>query len=75
MEAVGVIYYTKQVPITVADVNLCVVGIKQCLSSKFKKKYEKNNCQKSPPPKKKRCSISICRKSVCKVRIKRNENC
>ena len=39
-------------PIIVADVNLCVVGIKQCLSSKFKKKYKKIIVKNPSPPKK-----------------------
>ena len=41
-------------PITVADVNLCVVGIKQCLSSKIQKKYEEIIIKNPPPPPKKK---------------------
>ena len=41
MEAVGVTYYTKHAPRSVADVNLCVVGVKNVLSSTSQKSMRK----------------------------------
>ena len=41
MEAVGGTYYTKHAPRSVADVNLCVVGVKNVLSSTSQKGMRK----------------------------------